>query len=197
MFDDHHITTQQSTVAFIHGQTFLKRRFTAESSDIGNTQVTYYRYFTRLEKHQLRGAPAESILLRSVVQCLLSPLCSLKARRTQYRTLHHYTASTHCAPPEHVFCVRVGVCFTNTLRRRGHVKAVNLSHELHYRIPRLLLAIKVDLSPSPRPSVSLTTEQNMIVLEGICQRVVQYPNQAALVEAEAGLVWAFHTHDYT
>ena len=96
-----------------------------------------------------------------------------------------------------MFCVRVGVCFTNTPRRRGHVKAVNLSHEIHYRIPRLLLAIKVDLSPSPRPSVSLTTEQNMIVLEGICQRVAQYPNQAALLEAEAGLVWAFHTHDYT
>ena len=53
------------------------------------------------------------------------------------------------------------------------MKAVNLSHELHYRIPRLLL--KVDLTPSPRPSVSLTTEQNMIVLEGICQRVAQYP----------------------
>ena len=74
------------------------------------------------------------------------------------------------------------------------MKAVNLSHELHYRIPRLLLAIKVDLSPSPRPSVSLTTEQNMIVLEGICQIVAQYPNQAALVEAEAGLVWAFYTN---
>ena len=71
------------------------------------------------------------------------------------------------------------------------MKAVNLSHELHYRIPRLLLAIKVDLSPSPRPSVSLTTEQNMIVLEGICQRVAQYPNQAARVEAEAGLFGLF------
>ena len=89
-------------------------------------------------------------------------------------------------------CVHVGVCFTNIPSHRGHVKAVNLSHELHYRIPRLILAIQEDLIPR-LPPVSLTTEQNMIVLEGICQRVVQSPHQAARVETEAVLVWVHHT----
>ena len=72
------------------------------------------------------------------------------------------------------------------------MKAVNLSHELHYHIPRLILAIQEDLIPRLLP-VSLTTEQNMIVLEGICQRVVQSQPQAVRAEAEAVLVWARHT----
>ena len=73
------------------------------------------------------------------------------------------------------------------------MKAVNLSHELHYHIPRLILAIQEDLITRLLP-VSLTTEQNMIVLEGICQRVVQSQPQAVRAEEEAALVWARQSH---